>query len=117
MQFTEIYFRPFRGDPGGFSSYIWCDRSTMCFSILQKHLKPRIIALLNGDEAVPFLRVESKGDYIVINDSPALLVRGWSRLTAVLNLEESVAKTIQEEFLEWTVKQLKKDEKRVRKTR
>jgi len=108
MQFTEIYFKPFRGDPGGYSSYIWCDRSTMCFSILQKHLKPRIIALLNGDEAKPFLHVESEGDYIVINDSPALLVRGWGRLTDVLNLEESVAKTIQKDFLEWTVKQLKK---------
>ena len=115
MQFTEIYFRPFRGDPGGFSSYIWCDRSTMCFSILQKHLKPRIIALLNGDEAVPFLHVESEGDYIVINGSPALLVRGWGQLSGcgALNLEASKAKAIQKDFLEWTVKQLKKDEKRV----
>jgi hypothetical protein len=108
MQFTEIYFKPFRGDPGGYSSYIWCDRSTMCFSILQKHLKPRIIALLNGGDAKPFLNVESDGDYVIINGSPALLVRGWSRLTVTLNLEESVAKTIQKEFLEWTVKQLKK---------
>ena len=110
MQFTEIYFRPFRGDPGGYSSYIWCDKHTMCFSILQKHLKDRIIALLNGDEATPFLRVEVNDDYIVINGSPALLVRGWGRLTGygALRLEASNAKTIQKDFLEWTVQQLKK---------
>ena len=110
MDFKEIYFRPFRGDPGGHSSYIWCDKHTMCFSILQKRLKNRIIALLNGDEAIPFLRVEIDGDYIVINGSPALLVRGWGRLTGcgALKLEASKAKTIQKDFLEWTVQQLKK---------
>ena len=110
MQFTEIYFRPFRGDPGGYSSYIWCNKNTMCFSILQKNLKNRIIALLNGDDAVPFLRVEVDNDYIVINGSPALLVRGWGRLTGcgALRLEPSKAKAIQKDFLEWTVQQLKK---------
>lgn len=111
MNFTEIYFRPFRGDPGGYSSYIWCDKNTMCFSILQPRLKNRMIALLNGeDEAVPFLRVETDNDYIVINGSPALLVRGWGRLTGcgALRLEASKAKAIQKEFLEWTVKQLKR---------
>lgn len=111
MQFTDIYFRPFRGDPGGYSSYIWCDKNTMCFSILQPRLKNRMIALLNGeDEAVPFLHVEIDNDYIVINDSPALLVRGWGRLTGcgALKLEASKAEAIQKEFLEWTVKQLKK---------
>lgn len=112
MQFTEIYFRPFRGDPGGYSSYIWCDRSTMCFSILQKHLKPRIIALLNGDNAVPFLNVESEDDYIYINGRPALLVRGWGRLTGcgALNLNEEEAIKIQRDFIEWTIKQLKRNE-------
>lgn len=111
MNFTEIYFRPFRGDPGGYSSYIWCDKHTMCFSILQPRLKNRIIDLLNGeDEAVPFLRVEIDNDYIVINGSPALLVRGWGRLTGcgALRLEASKAKAIQKEFLEWTLQQLKK---------
>jgi hypothetical protein len=110
MQFTDIYFRPFRGDPGGYSSYIWCNKNTMCFSILQPRLKNRIIALLNGDEATPFLRVEVNDDYIVINGSPALLVRGWGRLTGcgALKLEASKAKTIQKDFLEWTVQQLKK---------
>lgn len=110
MQFTDIYFRPFRGDPGGYSSYIWCNKNTMCFSILQPRLKNRIIDLLNGDKATPFLCVEIDNDYIVINGSPALLVRGWGRLTGygALRLEASKAKVIQKDFLEWTVKQLKR---------
>jgi hypothetical protein len=113
MQFSEIYFRPFRGDPGGYSSYIWCDKSTMCFSILQPRLKNRIIALLNGeDDAIPFLRVESDEDYIVINGSPALLVRGWGRLIGCggFRLEPSKAIKLQQDFVKWTIKQLKKNE-------
>lgn len=113
MQFTEIYFKPFRGDPGGYSSYIWCDKSTMCFNILQPKLKNRIIALLNGEEsAKSFINVEADGDYININDSPALLVRGWGRLTGCggLRLEPSEAIKIQKDFIQWTIKQLKKNE-------
>lgn len=111
MQFSEIYFRPFRGDPGGYSSYIWCDKSTICFSILRPRLKNRIIALLNKeDDAIPFLRVESKGDYILINGSPALLLRGWERLTGCsgLKLEPLKAVELQSSFIKWTIKQLKK---------
>ena len=116
MNFTEIYFKPFRGDPGGYSSYIWCDKSTMCFNILQPKLKNRMIDLLNGeDDAIPFLKVESDGDYILINGKPALMVRGWGRLIGIggLRLEPSKAKSIQKEFIEWTVKQLKKNEQRI----
>lgn len=111
MQFSEIYFRPFRGDPGGYSIYIWCDRSTLCFNILQPKLKNRIIDLLNGEDGViPFLRVESDGDYILINGSPALLVRGWGRLIGCggLKLEPSEAVKIQKDFIEWSIQQLKK---------
>lgn len=111
MQFTEIYFRPFRGDPGGYSVYIWCDKSTMCFNILKESLKDRIIDLLNGeDNAKPFRYVEADGDYININGSPALLVRGWGRLVGCLNLKEEEAIKIQKDFIEWTIKQLKRNE-------
>lgn len=112
MDFTDIYFKPFRGDPGGYSSYIWCDKHTMCFTILNPKLKNRIIALLNGDDAPSFDNVKVDDRYVIIDDSPALLVRGWGRLTGcgALRLEPSKAVKIQNDFLQWTLKQLKKDE-------
>ena len=113
MQFTEIYFKPFRGDPGGYASYIWCDKHTICFNILQPKLKDRMIALLNEEESIqPFKNVESKGDYIYINGIPALAVRGWGRLTGCggLRLEPSEAIKVQKDFIQWTIKQLKKNE-------
>ena len=112
MDFTDIYFRPFRGDPGGYSVYIWCGKSTMCFNILQPQLKNRMIDLLNGeDSAIPFSSVESDDDCILINGKPALIVRGWGRLTGIggLRLEPSRAISIQNDFIKWTIKQLKKD--------
>lgn len=112
MNFTEIYFKPFRGDPGGYTSYIWCDKSTLCFNILQSELKDRIIALLNGEENTPFKNVVSDNDYIIINGKPSLLVRGWGRLIGGggLRLSTQTAKKIQNDFIQWTIKQLKKDE-------
>ena len=112
MHFEDIYFRPFRGDPGGYSIYIWCDKNTICFNILQPKLKDRMIALLNGDDVTPFRKVESDNDYIIINGKPALLVRGWGRLIGGggLRLSTQAAKKIQNDFIQWTIKQLKKDE-------
>lgn len=112
MQFSEIYFKPFRGDPGGYSSYIWCNKNTICFNILQPKLKDRIIALLNGDDTTPFKTVEPDDDYIVINGKPALLVRGWGRLTGIggFKLSPQNAKKIQRDFIMWTIKQLKRNE-------
>jgi hypothetical protein len=113
MQFSEIYFKPFRGDPGGYSLYIWCGRNTLCFNLLRPALRDRIIALLNGeDNAKPFRYVDVDDDYILINGAPALLVRGWGRLTGggALQLKEADAIKLQKDFLEWSIKQLKKDE-------
>lgn len=110
MTFKDAWTLPFKGDPIGYTIYIWDSKNHVCFNYLDddREKYDRIINLLNGEDATPFKKCNIKGDYISVYDydvdvKPILLVRGWGYLTGSggLKLDAEKAKKLQEDLIEY----------------
>ena len=113
----DVWTLPFKSDMEDLFIYVWDSNHHMCFNFLTNNEEKckRILALLNGKEdAVPFDNVginnccigASNGDEKPLG---ILMVRGWGYLTGsgALNLDPKVAIRLQNELVDFAVKQLK----------
>ena len=119
---SEVFRRPFSLD--SYYCYIWCNEGRqMCFSVLfdweneeEKKKLEKIVALLNGEDDVPFKHVGYNfdedligvGDTVEEAGKPILLTRGWGYLTGcgALALDRKVARDIQIDFMKWVISKL-----------
>ena len=112
----DVWTLPFKSDMEDLFIYVWDSDHHMCFDFLtddEKECK-RILALLNGKEdALPYKNVTKHKDFIVASDDKEpktlLMVRGWGYLTGsgALKLDTYTAIRLQNELVDYAVKQLK----------
>lgn len=107
--FKDIYKAPFHID----GCYIKSSDNVKCFNVLtdDEELKARIVSLLNEEDgAFPLKNVGLSSDkkYIVSEQNPILMTRGWGYLTGSgsLDLPAEDAAKIQDNFTQWAASRI-----------
>lgn len=106
----EIYKLPFHVS----GPYIFSSNGVMALTSVNDDCEfmERVCCELN-EEYLGLARwenVESKGQYILADGKPILIIRGWGHLTGcgALNLPSEEAAKIQDDFRDWIISKLRR---------